>query len=186
VNKIRGTFASVAVKAPGFGDRRKAMLGDIAVLTGAQVISEEVGLKLETRDLDLLGHARRVVVTKDETTIVDGGGDPAEVKGRIAQIRARSKTPTRTGTARSSRSASPSSPAASPSCGRRGHRDRAEGEEAPHRRRALRDSRRDRRGHRRRWRHALIRSGRPSRGRRRSKATRRPVRASSPRRSKSR
>jgi chaperonin GroEL len=87
VNKIRGTFSSAAVKAPGFGDRRKAMLGDIAVLTGAQVISEEVGLKLETATLDLLGKARRVVITKDETTIVDGGGSEEEVKGRIAQIK---------------------------------------------------------------------------------------------------
>jgi chaperonin GroEL len=87
VNKIRGTFGSVAVKAPGFGDRRKAMLGDIAVLTGSQVISEEVGLKLETATIDLLGKARRVVITKDETTIVDGGGSDEEVKGRIAQIK---------------------------------------------------------------------------------------------------
>jgi chaperonin GroEL len=87
VNKIRGTFSSAAVKAPGFGDRRKAMLGDIAVLTGAQVISEEVGLKLETATLDLLGKARRVVITKDETTLVDGGGSDEEVKGRIAQIK---------------------------------------------------------------------------------------------------
>jgi chaperonin GroEL len=87
VNKIRGTFSSAAVKAPGFGDRRKAMLGDIAVLTGAQVISEEVGLKLETATIDLLGKARRVVITKDETTIVDGGGSEEEVKGRIAQIK---------------------------------------------------------------------------------------------------
>ncbi|MCU1493540.1 MAG: chaperonin GroEL [Acidimicrobiaceae bacterium] len=87
VNKIRGTFQSVAVKAPGFGERRKAMLGDIAVLTGAQVISEEVGLKLDGTTLDLLGRSRRVVVTKDDTTIIDGGGSPEEVKGRIAQIR---------------------------------------------------------------------------------------------------
>ncbi|HVB05663.1 MAG TPA: chaperonin GroEL [Acidimicrobiales bacterium] len=87
VNKIRGTFHSVAVKAPGFGDRRKAMLGDIAVLAGGQVISEEVGLKLDNVSLDLLGRARRVVVTKDETTIIDGAGDSDEVKGRIAQIR---------------------------------------------------------------------------------------------------
>jgi chaperonin GroEL len=88
VNKIRGTFKSVAVKAPGFGDRRKAMLGDIAILTGGTVISEEVGLKLENADLDLLGRARKVVVTKDETTIVDGAGDSEQVQGRINQIRA--------------------------------------------------------------------------------------------------
>ncbi|GAA4960723.1 chaperonin GroEL [Kineococcus glutinatus] len=88
VNKIRGTFKSVAVKAPGFGDRRKAMLGDIAILTGGQPISEEVGLKLETATLDLLGRARKVVVTKDETTIVEGSGDADAIAGRVAQIRA--------------------------------------------------------------------------------------------------
>ena len=87
VNKIRGTFTSVASKAPGFGERRKAMLGDMAVLTGGQVISEEIGLKLENATIDLLGKARRVVITKDETTIVDGGGAEEEVKGRIAQIK---------------------------------------------------------------------------------------------------
>jgi chaperonin GroEL len=88
VNKIRGTFKSVAVKAPGFGDRRKAMLVDIATLTGGQVISEEVGLKLENAGLELLGRARKVVVTKDETTIVDGAGDPDQIAGRVNQIRA--------------------------------------------------------------------------------------------------
>jgi len=87
VNKIRGTFTSVAVKAPGFGDRRKAMLQDIAILTGGQVISEEIGLKLENATLDLLGRARRVVVTKDDTTIVDGAGSEEDVKARIAQIK---------------------------------------------------------------------------------------------------
>ncbi len=88
VNKIRGTFKSVAVKAPGFGDRRKAMLQDIAILTGGQVISEEVGLKLESVGLELLGRARKVVVTKDETTIVEGSGDPDQIAGRVNQIRA--------------------------------------------------------------------------------------------------
>ncbi len=88
VNKIRGTFRSVAVKAPGFGDRRKAMLQDIAILTGGQVISEEVGLKLENATLDLLGQARKVVVTKDDTTIVEGAGKEEEIKGRINQIKA--------------------------------------------------------------------------------------------------
>jgi len=88
VNKIRGTFASVAVKAPGFGERRKAMLQDMAILTGAQVISEEVGLKLENTTLDLLGTARKVVVTKDETTIIEGAGTSDDVAGRIAQIKA--------------------------------------------------------------------------------------------------
>jgi chaperonin GroEL len=87
VNKIRGTFKSVAVKAPGFGDRRKAQLGDIAVLTGGQVITEEVGLKLENTELDLLGRARKVVVTKDETTIVDGAGDATAIAGRVNEIR---------------------------------------------------------------------------------------------------
>ena len=87
VNKIRGTFKSAAVKAPGFGDRRKAMLQDIAILTGGQVISEEVGLKLENATLDLLGRAKRVVITKDETTIIEGAGDEADIKGRISQIK---------------------------------------------------------------------------------------------------
>jgi chaperonin GroEL len=88
VNKIRGTFKSVSVKAPGFGDRRKAMLQDMAILTGGQVISEEVGLKLENTGLDLLGRARKVVVTKDETTIVEGSGDAEQIQGRVNQIRA--------------------------------------------------------------------------------------------------
>lgn len=88
VNKIRGTFKSVAVKAPGFGDRRKAMLQDIAILTGGQVVSEEVGLKLDSTGLDMLGRARKVVVTKDETTIVDGAGDADQINGRVNQIRA--------------------------------------------------------------------------------------------------
>ncbi len=87
VNKIRGTFTSLAVKAPGFGDRRKAMLQDLAILSGGQVISEEIGLKLENATIDLLGKARRVIVTKDDTTIVDGGGAEEDVKGRIAQIK---------------------------------------------------------------------------------------------------
>ncbi len=88
VNKIRGTFKSVAVKAPGFGERRKAMLQDMAILTGGQVVTEEVGLKLENVTLDLLGKARKVVVTKDETTIVEGAGSDADIKGRINQIKA--------------------------------------------------------------------------------------------------
>ncbi len=87
VNKIRGTFTSVAVKAPGFGDRRKAMLQDMAILTGGQVISEEVGLKLDSIGVDMLGRARKVIVTKDETTIVEGAGDNADVVGRISQIK---------------------------------------------------------------------------------------------------
>ena len=88
VNKIRGTFKSVAVKAPGFGDRRKAILQDIATLTGGQVITEDVGLKLDTADISLLGRARKIVVTKDETTIVEGSGDAEQIQGRVNQIRA--------------------------------------------------------------------------------------------------
>ncbi len=88
VNKIRGTFKSVAVKAPGFGDRRKAMLADIAILTGGEVISETVGLKLENATLDLLGRARKITTTKDETTIVEGAGDAEQIQGRVNQIRA--------------------------------------------------------------------------------------------------
>ena len=88
VNKIRGTFKSVAVKAPGFGERRKAMLQDIAILTGGQVITEEVGLKLENVTLDLLGSARKVVITKDETTIIEGAGSEDDLKGRVNQIKA--------------------------------------------------------------------------------------------------
>ena len=87
VNKIRGTFNAAAVKAPGFGDRRKAMLQDMAILTGGQVISEEVGLKVDAVTLDMLGQARKIVVSKDETTIVEGGGDDADIVGRIAQIK---------------------------------------------------------------------------------------------------
>jgi len=87
VNKIRGTFRSAAVKAPGFGDRRKAMLQDIAILTGATVISEEVGLRLDAAEMDLLGRARKVVISKEETTIVEGAGDDAQIKGRVQQIR---------------------------------------------------------------------------------------------------
>ncbi len=87
VNKIRGTFSSVAVKAPGFGERRKAMLQDMAILTGAQVIAEEVGLKLDGVSLEMMGSARKVVVTKDETTIIEGAGESSEVKGRISQIK---------------------------------------------------------------------------------------------------
>jgi chaperonin GroEL len=107
VNKIRGTFKSVAVKAPGFGERRKAMLQDMAILTGGQVISEEVGLKLENATLDLLGRARKVVVTKDETTIVEGAGSEEDIKGRINQIKTRSASPSCPAGSRCSRSARP-------------------------------------------------------------------------------
>jgi hypothetical protein len=116
VNKMRGTFNVAAVKAPGFGDRRKAMLQDIAVLTGGQVVAEEVGLKLDQVGLEVLGQARRVVVTKDTTVIIDGAG-AHEPTSRVGSTRSsrRSSAPTPTGTARSSRSASPSSPVASAS-----------------------------------------------------------------------
>ncbi len=132
VNKIRGTFASVAVKAPGFGERRKAMLQDIAILTGATVISEEVGLKLENVSLDMLGRARKVVVTKDDTTIVEGGGSDADVKGRIKQIRARDR---KLGFRLGPREASGAPGQTGRRCRRDqswcGHRGGTEGEEAP-------------------------------------------------------
>jgi chaperonin GroEL len=92
VNKLRGTFTAAAVKAPGFGDRRKRMMEDIAIVTGGEVITEELGLKLENTQLDQLGRARRVVITKDDTTIVDGAGDPEQIKGRINQIKAELET----------------------------------------------------------------------------------------------
>jgi chaperonin GroEL len=88
VNKIRGTFNSVAVKAPGFGDRRKAMMQDIAILTGGQVITEDIGLKVENATIDLLGEARKIVISKDETTVIEGAGDEADINARIAQIKA--------------------------------------------------------------------------------------------------
>ena len=154
VNKIRGTFNSVSVKAPGFGDRRKAMLQDMAILTGGQVITEEVGLKLENTTLDLLGQARKIVVTKDETTIVEGSGDKADVEGRIAQIKDeidntdsdydREKLQERLAKL-SGRRGRPQ--------GRRGHRGRAQGEEAPHRGRGQHHQGRHRGGRRRRRRH---------------------------------
>ena len=103
VNKIRGTFKSVAVKAPGFGDRRKAMLQDMAILTGGQVVSEDVGLKLENTTLDLLGTARRVIVTKDETTIIEGLVTKLTSPVALSRLRMRSTTLTRTTTAKSCR-----------------------------------------------------------------------------------
>ena len=115
VNKLRGTFTGVAVKAPGFGDRRKRMLEDIAILTGGEVITEEMGLKLENTQLAQLGKARRVVVSKDTTTIIDGAGERATTsKAGSSRSNRRSRTPTPTSIARSSRSASPSSPEVSP------------------------------------------------------------------------
>ena len=155
VNKIRGTFNSVAVKAPGFGDRRKAMLGDMATLTGGQVVAEEVGLKLDTVTLDLLGKAKKVIITKDTTTIVEGAGSSEDdIKGRIAQIK-REIDDTDSDWDREKlqeRLAKLSGGVAVVKVGR-GHRGRAQGEEAPHRGRPVGDPGGHRGGHRRRRRH---------------------------------
>ena len=153
VNKIRGTFTSAAVKAPAFGDRRKAMLQDIATLTGAQVVTPDVGLKLDQIGLEVLGTARRVVITKDDTTIIDGGGDKAEVDGRVEPDQGRD----REHRLRLGPREAPGAPRQARRRrlrhqGRRGDRGRAQGEEAPHRGRRLGDPRGDRGGHRRRWR----------------------------------
>jgi chaperonin GroEL len=108
VNKLRGGLKVAAVKAPGFGDRRKAMLEDIAILTGGQVISEDLGIKLENVTLDMLGRAKRVIIEKENTTIVDGAGKKADIEARVARSRRRSRRPPRTTTARSCRSVWPS------------------------------------------------------------------------------
>ncbi len=149
VNKLRGGLKVAAVKAPGFGDRRKAMLQDIAILTGGQVISEDLGIKLENVTLDMLGTAKKVTITKDETTIVDGAGKKAEIEARVAQIRAqieettsdydREKLQERLGQAGRRRCRHPR---------RRRHRGRGEGAQGPRRRRAERDPRRGRGRHR--------------------------------------
>ncbi len=187
VNKLRGTFQAVAVKAPGFGDRRKRMLEDIAILTGGEVITEEMGLKLENTKLSQLGRARRVVVDKDSTTIIDGAGDvgrnqgpdqAAEGGGREHRLRLRPrKAP---GAARE----------AVRRCrrrqGRRGHRDRDEGEEAPCRGRAAGHPGRPRGGHRPRRRRRAPERGRLHQARLATKATSGPARASSSGRSRSR
>ena len=174
VNKIRGTFKCVAVKAPGFGERRKAMLQDIAILTGGQVITEEVGLKLENVGLDMLGRARKIVVTKDETTVVEGAGDddrhqgphqPDQGRDREHRLRLRpGEAPGAPGQAVGRRRRHQ---------GRRGHRGRAQGEEAPHRGRRLHHQGGHRGGRRpRRWRRPAAlpeghpRPGREARGRR--------------------
>ncbi len=153
VNKLRGTLAVLAVKAPGFGDRRKEMLRDMAVLTGAQVISEELGRKLDSVTAEDFGHARRVVATKDDTTLIDGAGSPDDIKARMSQIKAQIEDTT-------SRLRQGEAPGAARQAGRRrrrhqgrrGHRGRAQGEEAPHRGRALDDARSHRGGPRGRWR----------------------------------
>jgi chaperonin GroEL len=113
VNKLRGGLKVAAVKAPGFGDRRKAMLQDIAILTGGQTISEDLGIKLEHVKLDMLGKAKRVMIDKENTTIVNGAGKKKDIEGRIAQIKAEIEETTPTMIARSCRSGSPSSPAVS-------------------------------------------------------------------------
>ena len=153
VNKIRGTFKSVAVKAPGFGERRKAMLADIAVLTGGQVISEDVGLKLENTTLDLLGQAKKVIVTKDETTIVEGAGSEDDIQGRIKQIKNEIEN-TDSDYDREKLELAKAVGRRGGAQGRRGHRGRAQGE-APHRGRGVDHQGRHRGGCRgRRWRHA--------------------------------
>ena len=188
VNKLRGTFTGVAVKAPGFGDRRKRMLEDIAILTGGEVITEEMGLKLENTQVSQLGRARRVVVAKDTTTIVDGAGDerrdqgphqPDQDRDREHRLRLRSReapgAPRQALRRRRRRE------------GRRGHRDRDEGEEAPRRGRAAGHPRRPRGGHRPRRRRGAARGRLGHRPRRhRRSTTRRPARGSSCARSRSR
>ena len=181
VNKLRGTFTAVAVKAPGFGDRRKRMLEDIAILTGGEVITEEMGLKLENTQLSQLGHARRVVVTKDTTTIIDGAGErrrdqgphqPDQAGDREHRLRLRSgEAAGAAGEALRRRRGGQ---------GRRCHRDRDEGEEAPRRGRAAGHPRRPRGGHRAGRRHrAAARCRARSRSTRSTTATSRPVRGSS-------
>ena len=188
VNKIRGTFQSVVVKAPAFGERRKATLADMAILTGGQVVSEEVGLKLESVTLDVLGRARCVVVTKDDTTIVEGAGKAADVKARIAQIRReidetdsdwdREKSPRASGEARRGVAVVRSVPRPRSSSRRRSTASRT---------RSARHVPRSKKGS---WLAVAQRSsvaGRPSTTERRnSRATSRPGRRSSPERSKSR
>ena len=168
VNKLRGTLHCAAVKAPGFGDRRKEMLKDIAVLTGGQVIAEELGLKLENVTISDLGRAKRVTLDKDNTTIVDGAGDKDKIKGRIEEIRKQIENDDQRLRPREA----PGAPREARRRrrgrqGRRGDRDRDEGEEGPRRGRAPRDPRGRRRGHRRRRRRRA-----PPRRRRRSTASR--------------
>ncbi len=154
VNKIRGTFNSVAVKAPGFGDRRKAMLQDMAILTGGQVIAEEVGLKLDNTTLDLLGKARKVVITKDNTTIVEGGGERRRREGSHRPDQARDRRHRfRLGPREAAGAAGQAGRRRGCGEGRGGHRGGAQGEEAPHRGRLVGHPRSHRGGHRRRRRH---------------------------------
>ncbi len=153
VNKIRGTFNAVAVKAPGFGDRRKAMLQDLAVLTGGQVVSEEVGLKLDTVGLEVLGTARRVVVTKDDTTVIEGAGEVLRGRGAGRADPGRDRADRlRLGPREAAGAAGQAGRRRLRHQGRRVHRGRAQGEEAPDRGRRVRDPGGHRGGHRRRWR----------------------------------
>ena len=149
VNKIRGTLHCVAVKAPGFGDRRKAMLEDIAILTGGKVIAEELGIKLENVTLNDLGRAKRIVIDKDNTTIIDGAGKKADIEGRIKQIRAQiEETTSRLRPREAAGAAGQAGRRRRGRPRRRGDRDRDEGEEGARRGRAARDARRGRGGHR--------------------------------------
>ena len=187
VNKLRGTFTAVAVKAPGFGDRRKRMLEDIAILTGAEVITEEMGLKLENTQLSQLGHARRVVVTKDTTTIVDGAGDGEAIKGRINQIKSEIEN-TDSDFDREKlqeRLAKLAGGVAVVKVGRR-DRDRDEGEEASRRGRSAGDTRRAGRGDRPRRRRRAPERRRRDQARRVRRATSGRARSSSSARSRSR
>ena len=190
VNKLRGTFQATAVKAPGFGDRRKRMLEDIAILTGAEVITEELGLKLENTKLAQLGRARKVVVDKDSTTIIDGAGDGEAIKGRIKQIKSEVENDRlRLRPREASGAAGEALRRRRGGQGRRCHRDRDEGEEAPRRGRAAGNPRGSRGGHR-----SGRRRGAPERGGQGqgetcsvgSRATRRRARRSSSARSRSR
>ena len=166
VNKIRGTFTSVAVKAPAFGDRRKAMLEDIAILTGGTVVAPEVGLKLDQIGLESLGRARRIVVTKDNTTIVDGAGDERRGQGARGAAAGRDRADRlRLGSREAAGAGRQARRRRLRDQGRRGHRGRAQGEEAPDRGRRVRDPGRDRGGHRRRWRLRPHPRGRRSRRR---------------------
>ena len=163
VNKLRGGLKVAAVKAPGFGDRRKAMLEDIAILTGGQLISEDLGIKLENVTLDMLGKAKKVIVEKENTTIVDGAGKKADIEGRISQIRAQiEETTSDYDREKLQERLAKLAGGVADHQGRRRHRSRGQGEEGPRRRRHARHPGGRRRGHRRRRRRgaALLRSGR--------------------------
>ncbi len=158
VNKLRGGLKVAAVKAPGFGDRRKSMLEDLAILTGGQVISEDLGIKLENVTLDMLGRAKRVRIEKENTTIIDGAGKKADIEGRCTQLRAQIEETTRSTTRRNCRSAWPSWPAALPSSGSAARpRSKSRSARTGSTTRSMRPGRRSRKGCRRRRRHAPLR-----------------------------